>query len=215
MAVTVAIVEDDDQLRTGLHAILTGTAGFVCHQAYSSAERAVDGLMREPVDVVLMDMSLKGKDGIWCISRLFECSYPGQILALSVIDDDDIVFRAIQAGAAGYLLKDSPPLEVLNAIQEVHAGGSPMTASIARRVIQHFREITTNQSASGLNLSVLTTRELEMLEFIMKGYKYAEIAHQLGITLNTVKVHARNIYEKLQVSSRSELMAVVGRSMEQ
>lgn len=214
MAVTVAIVEDDDQLRSGLQAILTGTAGFVCHQAYSSAERAVDGLMREPVDVVLMDISLKGKDGIWCISRLFERSYPGQILALSVMDDDDIVFRAIQAGAAGYLLKDSPPLDVLNAVQEVHAGGSPMTASIARRVIRHFRELKSSAKSRNLNTSSLTNREAEMLEFIMKGHKYAEIAHQLGITLNTVKVHARNIYEKLQVSSRSELMAVVGRSRE-
>lgn len=211
MAVSVSIVEDDDQLRVGLQTILDGTPGFVCHQAYSSAERAVDGLMRQPVDVVLMDISLKGKDGIWCISELSKQTFPGQILALSVMDDDEIVFRAIQAGAAGYLLKDSPPLEVLNAIQEVHAGGSPMTASIARRVIQHFREIKKNQETSGLDLSVLTSREMEILEFIMKGHKYSEIAKQLGITLNTVKVHARNIFEKLHVSSRSELMAAAGR----
>lgn len=207
MSINVAIVEDDDQLRLGTQAILNGTAGFTCHQVYSSAERALDGLMRQPVDVVLMDIKLKGKDGIWCISELSKRSFPGQILVLSVYDDDDVVFSALQMGASGFLLKDSPPLIVLDAIRELYNGGSPMTASIARKVLQHFREMRNPMQFSGLNTSELSRREAEMLDQIMKGYKYSEIAEKLSISVNTVKGHARNIYDKLHVASRSELMA--------
>lgn len=207
MSITVAIVEDEERLCLGMQAILNGSRGFICHQTYSSAEKAVRGLTKQPVDVVLMDISLKGKDGLWCIAELMRCQYPGQILVLSVLDDDDIIFKALQEGASGYLLKDSPPIEVLNSIQELHQGGSPMTASIARRVVQHFRALKSSASNHDLDVSLLSKREKELLDHIMRGYKYAEIACNMSISLNTVKGHARHIYDKLRVASRSELMA--------
>ena len=164
-------------------------------------------LLREPVDVVLMDIRLGGKDGIWCLSELRRCSFPGEILVLSVFDDDDIVFNALQRGASGYLLKDSAPVVLLDAIREVHGGGSPMTASIARKVLRHFRLLREPARSLTIDEDLLSRRENELLEEIMRGSKYSEIATTLGISLNTVKGHVRSIYEKLQVSSRAELMA--------
>lgn len=207
MAISVAIVEDDDQLRTGLQAVFNGTPGYVSGQAYSSAERAIIGLMRFPVDVVLMDIRLKEKDGIWCTSELISKGFAGQILMLSVFDDDEVVFDALQAGASGYLQKDVPPTDILESVAELHSGGSPMTASVARKVIRHFRELKRQKASALLANHLLSKRESELVEFVMRGLRYAEIATELGISLNTVKGHIRSIYEKLQVSSRGELMA--------
>ena len=207
MSITVGIVEDDEQLRIGTQAILNGSQGFFCDLVFANAERALPALLKMPVDVVLMDIRLGGKDGIWCISELRRCSYPGEILVLSVFDDDDIVFDALQKGASGYLLKDSQPIVLLDAIREVHAGGSPMTASIARKVLRHFRDLRAPVRSSKLDERLLSPREKELLEEVMRGSKYIEIAEALGISLNTVKGHVRSIYEKLQVSSRAELMA--------
>ena len=203
MSINVAIVEDDDRVRESLGILIQGAEGFTCAGSYNSAEAALKSIPVAPPHVVLMDINLPTISGIECVQQLrLHCSTLN-CLMLTVQDDDDAILRALQAGANGYLLKRTPPGEILKAIEEVHAGGSPMTSSIARRVIQLFRQRPSSLAQS----EKLTPRESEILELLSKGYLYKEIADRLSIRFDTVHSHIRNIYEKMQVRSRTEAVA--------
>lgn len=198
--VRVAIVEDDKTVREGLQILLNGSPGFQCIAAYGKGEDAVSGLPSLNPDVVLMDINLPGISGIECIILLKEQHFPGQFIMLTVFEDADAIFRSLSAGATGYLLKQTPPARLLESIQDVYRGGSPMSGEIARKVVQSFQQ----PSPAVPNESGLTHREEEILGYLVKGYFYKEIAAELFISTETVRTHIRNIYEKLQVRTRSE-----------
>ena len=193
-------MEDDNTVRTVLEILLNGSPGFTCVAAYSNGEDAVAGLPDVNPDVVLMDINLPGISGIECISRLKEQDLPMLFIMLTIFEDSDAIFQSLSAGASGYLLKQTPPARLLEAIQEVYQGGSPMSREIARKVIQSFQHPATT-AASENNL---TGREEEILACLVKGLLYKEIAGKLFIGVETVRTHIRHIYEKLQVRTRSE-----------
>jgi DNA-binding NarL/FixJ family response regulator len=198
--IRIAVVEDDKTVREGLQMLLNGSPGFTCVAAYSNGEDAVAGLPQVNPDVVLMDINLPGISGIECIIRLKELDLPMLFIMLTVFEDSDAIFQSLSAGATGYLLKQTPPARLLEAIQDVHRGGSPMSGDIARKVVQSFQHPV---HASG-HANGLTKREEEILSYLVKGYFYKEIAGLLFISTETVRTHIRNIYEKLQVRTRSE-----------
>jgi DNA-binding NarL/FixJ family response regulator len=198
--ICIAVVEDDKTVREGLQMLLNGSPGFTCVAAYGNGEDAVAGLPEVKPDVVLMDINLPGINGIECIIRLKEMDLPMQFIMLTVFEDADAIFRSLSAGATGYLLKQTPPAKLLEAIQDVYRGGSPMSGEIARKVVQSFQHpLSTSASSNGL-----TKREEEILSYLVKGFFYKEIASSLFISTETVRTHIRNIYEKLQVRTRSE-----------
>ena len=198
--INVAIVEDEDEVREGLAVLINGSEGFRCVQTYSSAEKALAEILKNKPDVVLMDINLPGMSGIECMRQL-KAHQPGlPIMVLTVYDDDEKIFESLKAGASGYLLKKTPPAKILEAIVELYNGGSPMSSRIARKVVQTFQAISTS-SEEAENLS---KREHEILFYLAKGYRYKEIAEALFISIETVRTHLRNIYEKLHVRSRSE-----------
>ena len=196
----IAVVEDDKTVREGLQMLLNGSPGFTCVAAYGNGEDAVAQLPEVNPDVVLMDINLPGISGIECILALKEQNFPAQFIMLTVFEDPDAIFQSLSAGATGYLIKQTPPAKLLEAIQDVYRGGSPMSGEIARKVVQSFQHPV---PASGPD-NGLTKREEEILSYLVKGYFYKEIAGQLFISTETVRTHIRNIYEKLQVRTRSE-----------
>ena len=198
--IRVAVVEDDRMVREVLEILLNGSPGFTCVAAYGNGEDALNGLPPLNPDVVLMDINLPGISGIECIVRLRELGIPSLFIMLTIFEDSDAVFQSLSAGASGYLLKQTPPAKLLEAIQEVNAGGSPMSREIARKVIQSFQVPPANRMAE----SGLTKREEEILLCLIKGLLYKEIADQMCIGIETVRTHLRHIYEKLQVRTRSE-----------
>jgi DNA-binding NarL/FixJ family response regulator len=203
--IDVAIVEDEDDVREGLGVLINGSQGFRCVQRYPSAEKALPAMLRNKPDVVLMDINLPGMSGIECIRQL-KAHQPGlSIMVLTVYDDDDKIFESLKAGASGYLLKTTPPAKLLEAILELHNGGSPMSAGIARRVVQSFQ----SAGPSVKEAENLSKREHEILFYLAKGYRYKEIADTMFISLETVRTHLRNIYQKLHVRSRSEAVLKV------
>jgi DNA-binding NarL/FixJ family response regulator len=197
--IRIAVVEDDKTVREGLTMLLNGSPGYACCAAYGSGEEALDGLPVEKPDVVLMDINLPGISGIECILRLREQELPVLFIMLTVFEDTDAIFQSLSAGASGYLLKQTPPARLLEAIQDVFRGGSPMSGEIARKVVQSFQKQATSNAVDGL-----TKREEEILGYLAKGYMYKEIAGLLFISVETVRTHIRNIYEKLQVRTRTE-----------
>jgi DNA-binding NarL/FixJ family response regulator len=198
--IRIAVIEDDKTVREGLQMLLNGSPGFYCIAAYSSGEDALAGLPEILPDVVLMDINLPGINGIECILKLKEQDLPLLFIMLTVFEDADAIFRSLSAGACGYLLKHTPPAKLLEAIQDVYHGGSPMSGEIARKVVQSFQQ---SAIKSGTNVS-LTKREEEILGFLAQGFFYKEIAGSLSISVETVRTHIRNIYEKLQVRTRTE-----------
>jgi DNA-binding NarL/FixJ family response regulator len=198
--IRIAVVEDDKTVREGLQMLLNGSPGFSCVAEYSSGEDALAGLPEIMPDVVLMDINLPGINGIECILKLKEQELPLLFIMLTVFEDADAIFRSLSAGACGYLLKHTPPAKLLEAIQDVYRGGSPMSGEIARKVVQSFQQpaIKTVTNVS------LTKREEEILGFLAQGFFYKEIAGSLSISVETVRTHIRNIYEKLQVRTRTE-----------
>lgn len=197
--IRVAIVEDDRAIREGLEILLRGTPGFDCSSACSSGEEALEILPALNPDVILMDIKLPGIDGIECIVKLKSLNLSAQIIMLTVFEDADAIFESLSAGASGYLIKQTPPAKILEAIREVYLGGSPMSADVARKVVQSFHQ------KEKMDTSVnLTKREEEILSYVVKGYYYKEIADMLFISIETVRTHIRNIYEKLQVRTRTE-----------
>ena len=202
-AIAVAIVEDMRDLREGLVALVNGTIGFRCSGAYRTMEDALAKIDAARPDVVLSDIGLPGMSGTEGI-RLLRERYPElPILALTVYDDDDEVFNALCAGAAGYLLKTTPPARLLEAIREVFEGGAPMSPDVARRVVRLFREFRPPERAD----YHLTPQETELLKLIVDGHYYKTAADEMGITRRTVAFHLRNIYTKLAVHTKTEAVA--------
>ncbi|HWY78515.1 MAG TPA: response regulator transcription factor [Verrucomicrobiae bacterium] len=202
--INVAIVEDDAKLRETLKRYLTAQPGFRCASAYPNAELALSGLPHVQPDVVLMDINLPGMNGIDCVSKLRATIPALKIIMLTVFEEDDQVFKALSAGAFGYLVKSSRPAKIIEAIREVHAGGSPMSGNIARKVVQSFQTQAAAQKAARLETDALSPREVEVLQALSKGQTYKQIAANLGISLGTVRTYIQRIYEKLHVHSHAE-----------
>ncbi len=195
-SIVVAIVEDDEAIRVSLTLIIDGSPGFTCCGGFASAEEALKALPGNPPDVVLMDIGLPGISGIEATRLLREHIPDTDVVMLTVKEDDDTVFSSLCAGATGYLIKSMQPARLLQSIDEVYRGGSPMTASIARRVIRSFQ-------AAPADSPSLTRRESEILEHLCNGESYRVIAEKLYVSGHTVRAHIKNIYGKLQVNSRA------------
>jgi DNA-binding NarL/FixJ family response regulator len=201
--ISVSIVDDETGLRQSIAAFINGSPGFRCVSTYGSAEAALQGLPTDLPDVVLMDIHMAGMNGIECVQRLKALLPDLQILMLTVYEDTDQIFQALAAGASGYLLKRLTPTRLLDAISEVHAGGSPMSSSIARKVVASFQKAgcATDQDA------LLSPREQMVLDCLSKGLAYKQIADQMGISVATIRTYLRRVYDKLHVRSRSEAVA--------
>lgn len=200
--ISIRIVEDDERIREMLRAVLIATPGMRVMDAVGSVEEALALPAETVADVVLMDVNLPGMDGIQGVRELSQTWENSQFLMYTVNDTDDKVFEALKAGANGYLLKNSSPDQIVQAIREVHAGGSPMSMSVARRVVRHFRP---NGYVQRDELGVaLSDREFHVLELLAQGLLYKEIASRMEITEGTVKQHIHRIYGKMHVSNRTE-----------
>lgn len=200
---SVAVIEDDSRLREQLVEILGTAQDIRCVGAYSSAEEALERIPGRVPDVVLMDIKLPGMSGIECVSRLKRITPNVQIIMVTIFEDSERIFRALKAGASGYLVKSGPPGQLLEAIRDVFAGGSPMTSHIARKVVQHFH-LLAQSSQESENLS---PREEQVLELLASGFIYKEIADKLNIGAETVRTYVKNICHKMHVRSRIEAVA--------
>ena len=198
--ITVCIVEDNPALRATVASYVEESPGFHCLGVFPSAEAALDGIPKLKPDVVLMDINLPRMNGIECVEQLKEIQPSLQIVMLTVYEDTDQVFHALAAGACGYLVKNTPPEKVLEAIQEVHGGGSPMSSHIARKVVQAFRR----SEESRKETESLAPREQQVVELLAKGLPYKQIATEMNIGVGTLYTYIRRIYEKLHVNSRTE-----------
>jgi DNA-binding NarL/FixJ family response regulator len=201
--IRVAIVEDRREIREGLSTIISGTPGFRCTGSYRSMEDAFEHIAGDVPDVVLNDIGLPGMSGIDGI-RILKERHPGLlVLMLTIYDDDERIFDALCAGASGYLLKNTQPARLLEALREAVAGGAPMSPGVARRVIALFREFRPPDSTK----CELTPHEVRLLRLFVEGHNYKTAAAELGVTVHTISFHLRSIYEKLQVHSKSEAVA--------
>lgn len=198
--ITVAIVEDNTEIRKSLEILISGTTDFEFLGSYSNAEVAISDLPKKNPDVVLMDINLPGENGIVCVRKLKPILISTNFIILTMYDDSEKVFEALKSGASGYLLKRTPPSKLLESIKEVYLGGSPMSMQIARMVVKSFSNVPTKSEPS----NTLTERENEILENLSRGMRYKEIADSLFISIDTVRTHIRKIYEKLQVHSKTE-----------
>jgi DNA-binding NarL/FixJ family response regulator len=203
MPITVSIVEDNEQLRNTLARVLNRSEGFKCLSHYGNAEDALKELPNVKPEVVLMDINLPGMNGVECVRQLKQSLPTLQVMMLTVYEDTENIFSALAAGATGYLLKRTKSAELLEAIREVHRGGSPMTTHIARKVTQSFLK----RGPSTQPTENLSQREQEVLDCLSQGFLYKEIAEKLGISYETVHTYIRRIYEKLQVRTRTEAVA--------
>jgi len=199
----VAIVEDNIALGNGLRRVIESTADFRCVGVWTTAEDALKKIDAFRPQVVLMDINLPGMSGIEATARVKHQLPEIQVVMVTVYRDHDQIFAALKAGASGYLLKRSTPEEIRQAIREVRAGGAPMTAEIARRVVEAFHQPLPATDGDSEDLG-LSKRQSEILESLTKGLANKEIADQLNVSVETVRVHLRRIYEKLHVRSRTE-----------
>lgn len=202
MKIKVGIVEDEKQIRESLVVLINGSEGFSCQHAFESAEEAIATIPALDLDVVLMDIHLPGKDGIACIKELITKTEGIRFMMCTSFEDTDSVFNALKVGATGYLTKTTQPSKILDAIVEVYHGGSPMSSHIARKVVASFHADITENS----EMQKLSEREKEILNLLSRGLRYKEIADALFLSTETVRTHIRNIYEKLQVNSRTEAL---------
>jgi DNA-binding NarL/FixJ family response regulator len=203
MLTRVSIVEDDRKTREILSEWVNRAGGFRCVSDHGSAEEALELLPKCDPQVVLMDINLPGMTGIECVRRIKPLLPETQFMMLTVYEDSDHIFQALQAGATGYLLKRTPRAELIAALRDVHAGGSPMTTNIARKVVKAFHQPAAPQPT----VAELSTRENEVLQLLAQGYLYKEIADTLNVAVPTVNTYIRRIYEKLHVRSRTEAVA--------
>ncbi|HXR49296.1 MAG TPA: response regulator transcription factor [Candidatus Limnocylindrales bacterium] len=201
--ISVSIVDDEKELCQSIAAFVNGSSGFRCVSAYHSAEEALKHLPAERPDVVLMDINMSGMNGVECVRRLKGLVPELKIMMLTVYEDTDQIFRALSAGASGYMLKRSTPARLLEAIKELNEGGSPMSSSIARKVVASFQK--SDPISEGK--ACLSPRERMVLESMAKGLTYKQTADQLGISIDTIRTHVRRIYEKLHVQSSTEAVA--------
>lgn len=204
---TVSIVDDETELRESIIRYLTLSGEFHCVSEYARAEDALAGLPGDAPNVVLMDIKMAGMNGIECVRRLKEKMPLVQVIMLTVFEDSDLIFDALRAGATGYLLKSQPPEKLLEAIRDVVAGGSPMSASIARKVVQLVQASNRSATADAGDSIVLSERQRQVLDLLAAGQPYKLIADNMGVSIHTVRSYLRRTYEKLQVHSRTEAVA--------
>lgn len=198
--IKTAVIEDIKDIREGLTTLINFTDGFRCTGSYRSMEEALARLEANVPDVLLSDIGLPGMSGIEGIRIIKERFPQMQIIMLTVYDDDDRIFDALCAGASGYLLKRTPPAKLLESIREAMSGGAPVSPDVASRVIRFFREFHNPERED----YELTPHEVRLLKLLTEGYNYQTAAEKLGVSYNTIKFHVRNIFDKLQVHSKSE-----------
>lgn len=201
--IAVVIIEDEREVREGLAMLIGGTRGFACIGKYRSVEDALHHLKNQKPDVVLTDIGLPGMSGIEGIKVLRGLLPDTPFIALTVYDDNERIFAALCAGACGYLLKNTQPSRLLDALRETVGGGAPMSPEVARQVVALFRDFAPPPNAA----YHLTPQEKELLKLLVEGHSYKTAAYQLNISYHTVSFHLRNVYEKLQVHSMSEAVA--------
>jgi DNA-binding NarL/FixJ family response regulator len=199
----VAIIEDQVETREGLSFLISSTEGFECHHIYGSMEAALEGLGTDPPRVALVDIGLPGLSGIEGVQILRE-RFPGMApMMLTVYNDDGRIFQAVCAGACGYLLKNTPPARLMEALREVAEGGAVMSPQVAIRVTELFRKThTAEQFSPGLS-----AQEVRLLKLLTEGHQNKTAAAEMGLSIHTVSYYLRSIYEKLHVHSRSEAVA--------
>lgn len=198
--IKVSIVEDDNSIRETLRSLFEFEDGMEVFTVHSTAEDALLRSSDNCPDVVIMDINLPGQSGIDCVRQMSQHCRASQYLMYTVHDDDHRVFEALKAGANGYILKSSSPDQILEAVRELHQGGAPMSAHVARRVVTQFRPAP----GKAFDSAQLSERENEVLELLAQGLLYKEIGEKLSITTGTVKQHIHRIYEKLHVQNRTE-----------
>jgi DNA-binding NarL/FixJ family response regulator len=201
--ITVSIVDDEKELCQSIATFVNGAPGFRCLSMYHSGEAALEHLPQDKPDVVLMDIHLVGMSGIECVERLKAKMPQMQIMMLTVYEDTDQIFKALEAGASGYMLKRMTPDKLLEAVCDVHGGGSPMSSSIARKVVASFQRAKRPDEAQ----AHFTSREQMVLDCLANGLTYKQTADKLNITIPTIRSYLRRIYEKLHVQSRTEAVA--------
>ncbi len=200
MSITIAIIEDLDEVRQGLKEFIALNDEFKVVAVCASAEDAIEQIALYKPDIAIMDINLPGMNGIECIRQLKDTCYATQFMMFTVYENDEKVFEALKAGASGYLLKNTGLVQLIESLKELYNGGSPMSANIARKLVNVFHENEKNIPS----LEALGKRENEILQLLAKGLLYKEIAGQLSIATNTVRQHIHKIYEKLHVQNRTE-----------
>jgi Response regulator containing a CheY-like receiver domain and an HTH DNA-binding domain len=199
----VTLIEDERDVREGLTVLINGSPGFRCIASFRTMEEALHSIWGRIPDVVLTDIGLPGMSGIEG-TRVLKERYPNlPVVALTVYDDDEDVFAALCAGASGYLLKNTTPVRLLESLKEVASGGAPMSPTVAHRVIKLFRQFRPPETAT----HDLTGQETQLLKLIVDGHTYKTAASKLDITVRTVSFHLHNVYQKLQVHSKTEAVA--------
>jgi DNA-binding NarL/FixJ family response regulator len=199
--IRVTIFEDNTQLREGLFDLVDGSEGFICAGAFPNCKTVLANIEETRPDVILMDIEMPGLNGIEAVTMVKESFPHVKILMETVFEEDDKIFRSICNGAEGYILKSTPPAEILDAIKEIYEGGAPMTPAIALKVMHMFRE---NLSTTSKNVFNLSAREKEILKCLVEGMSYKMVADKCFISIETVRGYIKSIYEKLQVHSKSE-----------
>ncbi len=197
--ITICIIEDIPEIQKGLQSIIDGDTTFTLLKCFSNAEDAIAELPQLVPNIVIADINLPGKTGIECVAAIKEIVPAIQFIMFTIYEDNDQVFEAIKAGANGYILKNTPPEKIIEALIDLSEGGSPMTAKIARKVIASLQSNTQTTY-----IEILTSRENEVLQLLSKGFLYKEIADKLNIATSTVKRHLSHIYQKLQVQNKTE-----------
>ena len=203
---SLAVIEDDQKIRNYLATQIKDHFDIQRVDVFADGESALSVLTDNPVEIALFDIQLPGISGIECMQKL-KSLHPGMlIMMLTVYDNSDSIFGAIKAGASSYLLKSTPPERIIEAIEDLYRGGSPISSQIARKVIEAFQ----HKERSNEHLQTLSRREQEILEQLSKGFRYKEIADKLFVSIDTVRTHVRNIYEKLHVNSRMDALRKTG-----
>jgi DNA-binding NarL/FixJ family response regulator len=207
MTISVAIIEDLEEIREGLKNYIDSDKELVVVSAVSSAEEAMVMLPKLQPDIAIMDINLPNMNGIRCIRTIKDDCPATQFMMFTIYENDEKIFQALQAGASGYLLKNTEPSQILEAIKELHHGGSPMSPNIARKLVNIFRE----KNESTVSSALLGKRENDVLELLSQGLLYKEIADRLSLAVGTVRQHIHNIYEKLHVHNRTEALNKVSK----
>lgn len=202
-AIAVSIVEDQEDIRRGMQHIFNSTPGISCLSVYENAEDALQGLPDVNPDIVIMDINLPGMSGIECIAKIKKQCPHIQFMMFTIYESSAYVLEALAAGASGYLLKNTTPGKMVEAVRELYAGGSPMNSHIARKLVAAYQLSTALPAKNHFNIS---EREQEVLNLLSKGLLYKEIGQQLGISTGTVKQHIHHIYDKLHVQNRTEAL---------
>ncbi|HEX4441915.1 MAG TPA: response regulator transcription factor [Thermoanaerobaculia bacterium] len=202
-SIRVALVEDKRVIREGLGEILGRSAGIACVGTYASVEQALPGLEQAPCDVLLLDIHLPGMSGVDGVRAVLDRFPRTRILMLTVYEEEEKVFDSIRNGASGYLLKKTPPGQIVVAVRQAIEGGSPLSPEVARRMVEHFRR----SSAPARPDTGLTEQERELLRLLAEGHSYAAAGERLGVSINTVRDHVRSLYDKLQVHSKSQAVS--------